>query len=127
MNTWHQRLTAAREALGITKAELARRVKVSAPTVTDWESGKIKTPDAPHLLRLCQVLGRSTYWLMDGRSDPSLPPTPLEPSARHQALLGYFDALTAAQQDEVLRDLSAKKSLNDELLAQLLARKCGTR
>jgi hypothetical protein len=49
-------------------------------------------------------------------------PLPREPDPREQALLGHWRALTAAQQDEVLRELQATESLNEALLAQLLAR-----
>ena len=42
---------------------------------------------------------------------------------RERALLGYFSGLTEAQQDEVIRELQEKKQLNEELLAQLLARR----
>jgi len=48
-------------------------------------------------------------------------PSILDP--RHQVLIGLFDGLTEAQQEDVIRDLQAKKSLNDELLTQLLARR----
>lgn len=63
---WNQRLQQARTAAGISKAEVAKRVGVSPPTVTDWESGEIKKIDGENLLRVCSVLGVAPDWLMFG-------------------------------------------------------------
>jgi hypothetical protein len=41
---------------------------------------------------------------------------------RQQALLGYFDGLTEAQQEAVLRELSEKKQVNQAIVAHFLAR-----
>lgn len=67
MDTWNTRLTKARESRGIDKAEFARRVGVSAPTVTDWESGKIRKLEAGNMLKVCMELGIAPLWLLYGR------------------------------------------------------------
>ena len=67
--TWHKRLAQAREAKEINKSAFAKLVNVSAPTVTDWESGKIKMIDGVNLLKVCDVLGISPKWLMHGKPD----------------------------------------------------------
>lgn len=126
MDTWHVRLTRAREKAGLSKAELARRVKVSGPTVTDWEKGEIQALDAINMLRICDALDCTPHWLMFGKADHHAgvndsPGTYLSP--RHQKLLDLFDGLTSAQQEQVIIDLDAQKSSNEDLLAQLLARK----
>lgn len=135
MATWNDRLRARREAANIPKGQFARLAKVSAPTVTDWESGKIKKIDGENLVKVCDVLGVSPKWLLTGREPrdyidgevivSALPAPEAAPalSPRHQALIGLFDGLTDAQQEALIRDLQAKKSLNDELLGQLLARR----
>lgn len=69
MNTWHDRLKAAREQRGYNKSELARGVGVSNPTVTDWESGEIKKLEAENLLNLCDFLKISTKWLLLGKGE----------------------------------------------------------
>lgn len=76
MNTWHTRLTHAREARGLEKAEFARRVGVSAPTVTDWESGKIRKLEAGNMLNICAVLSIRPEWLLRGKGsmDPGRDP-----------------------------------------------------
>jgi transcriptional regulator with XRE-family HTH domain len=63
---WNRRITEAREARSMSKAELARACNVSAPTVTDWESGKIKNLDAANMLTICEVLGVEPRWLVWG-------------------------------------------------------------
>lgn len=63
---WHTRITEAREAKGLSKAQLARDCGVSSPTVTDWESGKIKNLDAANMLRICKILGVDPNWLVFG-------------------------------------------------------------
>jgi transcriptional regulator with XRE-family HTH domain len=67
--SWNERLKEARENAGITKSELAKRAGVSAPTVTDWESGEIKKIDGENLLRVCGVVGVPPEWLIFGSAD----------------------------------------------------------
>lgn len=45
-----------RERAKINQAELARRVDVSQPTISDWENGK-KVPSGKNLVRLATELG----------------------------------------------------------------------
>ena len=66
---WKERIKAAREQLGISKSEFARRVKVSAPTVTDWESGGIKMIDGANLVRAAEILHVTPEWLINGSGD----------------------------------------------------------
>lgn len=73
MDTWHKRLTYAREKRGIKKSAFAKLVGVSAPTVTDWESGDIKMLDGVKLVSVCKVLDIQAKWLLDniGEMDAS--------------------------------------------------------
>lgn len=63
---WHARLKTRRIELGLKKVEIARRVGVSAPTVTDWESGNIRNIDGENLVNLANVLKVTAEWLMFG-------------------------------------------------------------
>lgn len=67
--TWNARLKAARIKKGITKSELAKQARVSAPTVTDWENGQIKKIDGENLLRVCSALSVSPTWLILGENE----------------------------------------------------------
>lgn len=44
----HDRIRTAREAKGLSKAELARRLKLSRTTITQWESGET-APSRRHI------------------------------------------------------------------------------
>jgi hypothetical protein len=59
----------------------------------------------------------------NGPPPPTAQPPPDALSPRQRALLGLFDGLTLAQQDALIRELEDKKRLNDDLLADLLARR----
>lgn len=67
MKKLNERITYARTKAGFSKAYIARSVGVSSPTVTDWESGKIKTIEAGNLLKLAQVLNVDPEWLQTGK------------------------------------------------------------
>ena len=80
MSTLAERIRGAREAAGIRyKSELARRVGVSSPTVTDWESGEINELKADNLFALCKVLNVRPEWLLSGR-------LPMHPQSPDRAL-----------------------------------------
>jgi transcriptional regulator with XRE-family HTH domain len=59
-------MSEARKGKGMSKTDLAEASGVSGATVTEWENGNIKRLDAENLLRSCQALGVSPYWLMFG-------------------------------------------------------------
>jgi len=67
--TWNERITQAREAKNIKKSAFAKLVGVSAPTVTDWESGQIKKIDGENLIKVCSVLEITPAWLLHGIGD----------------------------------------------------------
>jgi len=69
MKTWHERLNIALKESGLTKAALAKRIGVSAPTVTDWTKGNIATISANNAEKLCRHLGINTTWLLTGLGD----------------------------------------------------------
>jgi transcriptional regulator with XRE-family HTH domain len=57
------------------KSELARECGVSGPTVTDWESGKIKNLEALNLLAICDALKIDPWWLVLGKDKGKAPIT----------------------------------------------------
>lgn len=52
------RLRNIREAVGLTQAELARRIDVSKQTLASWETGH-RTPNFIDVVRCASVLGRN--------------------------------------------------------------------
>lgn len=65
------RITEERNRLGISKAELARRLRVTSATVGQWEAGEIKTISGENLLALAKALRVTPDWLLKGRGQKS--------------------------------------------------------
>lgn len=63
---WHNRLTQARLAKNIKKSDFAKRIGVSAPTITQWENGETKKIEGSNLVKVCSVLEITPEWLLNG-------------------------------------------------------------
>ncbi len=63
--TFGDRLAAARDALGLTQGELARRVGVKLKTLQGWENDASE-PRANRLSMLAGILNVSLVWLLNG-------------------------------------------------------------
>lgn len=86
MTEWGSRVRQRREALGMSKAALARACHVSGATISDWESGEIKTIYGENLLRAADALGCSPWWIATGserQTDAAKYSPPPAPSNRH--------------------------------------------
>ncbi|MBK1636390.1 helix-turn-helix domain-containing protein [Rhodovulum adriaticum] len=66
--TFGDRVAGAREALGLTRSELAKRLGVKLKTVTAWEEDMAE-PRANKLQMLAGVLNVSIMWLLNGHGD----------------------------------------------------------
>jgi phage repressor protein C with HTH and peptisase S24 domain len=77
MSTLAERLTVAISRAKLTKAELARRVGISAPSVNGWFTGKAKFLRGENLLAAAKALGVDEGWLATGKGQP-------EPKSGHR-------------------------------------------
>ncbi|MDU8943900.1 helix-turn-helix domain-containing protein [Ovoidimarina sediminis] len=75
MATFGDRVAAAREALGMTDEELARRLGVRLKTVQGWEQDTAE-PRANKLQLLAGVLNVSIRWLLTGEGEGIDAPDP---------------------------------------------------
>ena len=66
--TFGDRVAGAREAAGLTQAELARTLGVRKDTVLAWEEDRSE-PRANKLSRMAGVLNVSIMWLLTGEGD----------------------------------------------------------
>ena len=66
--TFGDRVAGARDAIGLSQAELARRLGVKVKTVRAWEND-LTEPRANKLQMLSGVLGVSLMWLLNGEGD----------------------------------------------------------
>lgn len=73
--TLGDRITAAREAQGLSQADFARKLGVKLKTVENWEDDRTE-PRANKLQMMSGVLGVSVTWLLIGEGDGI--PAPME-------------------------------------------------
>lgn len=66
--TFGDRLAGAREAMGLTQAQLAKRLGVKAKTLRDWEED-LSEPRANRIQMLSGILNVSLSWLMTGEGE----------------------------------------------------------
>ena len=60
-----QKIIRAREALGLSQAEMARRLKISSSHLANWEAGR-HYPDVWKLAALCDDSGLTMDWFYRG-------------------------------------------------------------
>ena len=102
-----QRIAQAREGMDLTTAQLARRMGVRTPTLTNWEAD-VSEPRANRLMMLAGMLNVSLTWLVTGRGEGPLVHT-LESEMAYLrtsllALKAQAEA-TAVQIDEIVQRL----------------------
>jgi transcriptional regulator with XRE-family HTH domain len=79
-----QHLRSLRDAAGLSRGEAARRARVPASTLRNWENDR-GFPQLAALLRLAEVLGVSVERIAEGVDDPAEDepePTPEKPARR---------------------------------------------
>jgi len=78
--TFGDRLAGAREAAGLSQAELARRLGVTDKTIRAWEDD-MSEPRANRLRMLAGMLNVSLIWLMTGEGEGVAAPEAREAAA----------------------------------------------
>lgn len=111
-----ERIRAAREAKGLSQAELARRLGIRGPSLNNLESGESGKPSAETLLRMRDE-GINPDYIMRGRGPKLL--EAIERKLENETLMSMIDELDAAGRQAVLtmvkalRRNSGKPSGND--------------
>ncbi|MBB1651690.1 helix-turn-helix transcriptional regulator [Delftia sp. UME58] len=75
------RLIAAREGLGLSQSELARRVDMKPTQLARYEGGRA-TPRRKVIERLAVALQVNTQWLADGSAHPHEPEMTMRPDGK---------------------------------------------
>ncbi len=88
-----QRLRKGRLARGLTQAELAARLNVSAQQVQKYEQGSNRV-SASKLYEVANTLGKTVDWFFDGLAGEA-PPQLAEPVAAYEAQPGIHDRTRA--------------------------------
>lgn len=97
-----QRIRQAREAAGYNQGEFAKLVGCKRNTLSEIENGESKLPSAVVLHNMCNVLGKTTGWIIYGEDGDLKFPTPEEART-----LEALRALTDEQREAVEATLAA--------------------
>lgn len=109
--TFGDRLTAARDAQGLSQAQLARRLGVKLKTVQGWENDSSE-PRANKLQMVAGLLNVSIRWLLTGEGDGVPEPASSEELAEGaQALLQDVQQMRAQMTQLATRMGKAEKQL----------------
>ncbi|WP_071798141.1 helix-turn-helix domain-containing protein [Natronohydrobacter thiooxidans] len=109
--TFGDRLTAAREAQGLSTSELARRLGVKLKTIQAWENDTSE-PRANKLQMVAGLLNVSMRWLLTGEGEGvSEPATPEEMEAGAKALLRDIQQMRQQMTALAIHMGKAEKSL----------------
>jgi transcriptional regulator with XRE-family HTH domain len=101
----------ARKQAGLSGAELARRVGVSAPTMSEWRRGRVEELRAGDLLRLCENLDVRPWWLWFGAGRPRG-----EENETSTRLTALWAQLTERQRARLLAEMKRYADDNAEVL-----------
>ncbi|ESB00467.1 transcriptional repressor DicA [Klebsiella pneumoniae 909957] len=121
--TFGSRLLERRKQLKLSQSALAKLVKVSHVTISQWERDETQ-PAGKRLFALSSGLQCSPTWLLYG-DDDQVPGEPIprqekELSEEQQELLGLFDALPDSDREGFLNELRARVEMNNQRFEELL-------
>ena len=111
--TFGDRLTAAREATGLSVRDLAQRVGVKPSTLQAWEDD-VKEPRANRLSMLAGMLGVSLRWILTGEGEGL--PAPVGDESRRAEIASIAQDLRALR-GSIARDTEALGRLEARLVA----------
>ncbi|EMN1953037.1 helix-turn-helix domain-containing protein [Citrobacter koseri] len=117
-----ERIRARRKELKLTQKSLAKALKLSDVSISQWERDDSE-PTGKNLFALTKVLKCSPTWILFGDEDQ----TPEEPTElpivldeRKQELIDLFDALPESEQEAQLEQLRARVENFNNLFNELL-------
>lgn len=113
--TFGDRLAGAREAGGMSQAQLARRIGVKKSSVAAWEND-LSEPRANRLSMLAGVLNVSIMWLLTGEGEGANAPDQAEETpAGMDAILAEMRMLRAE-----LRSITERAARTEKKLRQMM-------
>lgn len=93
----NDRIREARSIAKMTQDALAKRLKLTKSTISQWESG-MTTPNGKNLINLAEALNVSPEWLLTGVAPGTKEVTP---NARVEGGFSVWDSATPLEDDEV--------------------------
>lgn len=114
-----ERIKQRRRELGLTQADLARKIETKQPTIQSMEQRD--GVNSKYLLQLSIALDTSIEWIINGKTHQ-----PLENhTKRDQEFLSLIRALPESEQDQLFKDLVLKKQTYDDLFEELSRKRKG--
>lgn len=120
--TLGERIRSRRKSLGFTQKTLAKALKLSDVSISQWERDDSE-PTGKNLHALSKALRCSPTWILFGDEDktPEEPTSlPVELDAKQQELLELFNALPDSEQDAQLSEMRARVENFNRLFDELL-------
>ncbi|MEL5501411.1 MULTISPECIES: helix-turn-helix domain-containing protein [Serratia] len=120
--TLGERIRSRRKSLGFTQKTLAKALKLSDVSISQWERDDSE-PTGKNLHALSKALRCSPTWILFGDEDktPEEPTgLPVELDAKQQELLELFNALPDSEQDAQLSEMRARVENFNRLFDELL-------
>lgn len=114
--TFGDRLAGAREAIGMSRAQLAENLGATIDVIEAWEDN-ISEPRSNRLIRLSGILNVSVMWLLNGEGDGL--PAPVE-DGQADPRIGEVLAEIAAIRKQMARSTERLSSLETRLRQMLL-------
>ncbi|MBK0327618.1 helix-turn-helix transcriptional regulator [Rhodobacteraceae bacterium F11138] len=109
--TFGDRVAGAREAAGMTQAQLARRLGIKKTTLIGWEND-LSEPRANKLSMVAGLLNVSIVWLLTGEGDGAIDPEANSPLASDfNEVLAELREIRAAMRTNAERAALVEKKL----------------
>lgn len=108
--TFGDRIAAARDAMGMEQAQLARRLGIKIQTLQNWEDDRSE-PRANKLQMLAGVLNVSIIWLMSGEGQGVQPSNAIPEAGEIQSLVEELRQLRKLQHEVANRTLRLERRL----------------
>ena len=112
--TFGDRLAGAREAAGMTQAQLARRLGVKKATVVGWEND-MSEPRANKLSMMAGMLNGSIMWLLTGEGEGAGVPDLVDGDAELAPLVAELRAIRGEMRASSERLARVEKALRLKL------------
>ncbi|WP_297445043.1 helix-turn-helix transcriptional regulator [Acidiferrobacter sp.] len=118
MDTLAKRLRYARERMGLTQSELARRVKVRPQAIQFIEAGHVRRPRS--VVEIARVLGVNAEWLLLGEGEVDV--AIREPRAGYEGNVTLSDEAVAVARLWMELPQSQRAAMKEVLVALLKVR-----
>ena len=105
-----RRIAARRVALDMRQSDLAKKVGVTRPTISYWETGNVKDMKGRNLAKLCAALGVTDGWLLFGDEQDQVHEPCAAYSNMERELLDAIRRLTPEEQTQELQRLREREA-----------------